>query len=97
MAIFSNWCLGVSHLASAFEGRQARWPPWPGTRTATALGPPLGKAAISLFGPVPTVLADAVSHLLSAAGIRALGGGEPRRARTDYLRLRAGDLLDGWR
>ncbi len=41
------------------------------------LGPPLGGAAIGLFGPVTTVLADAVSYLLSAAGISAIGGTEP--------------------
>ena len=67
------------------------------TWTATALGPPLGGAAIGLFGPVTTVVADAVSYLLSAAGIRAIGGREPRRARTDAPRLRPGGLLDGWR
>ncbi|HEY0542206.1 MAG TPA: MFS transporter [Actinoallomurus sp.] len=111
------------------------------TWTATALGPPLGGAAIGVFGPVTTVVADAVSYLLSAAGIRAIGGREPdpgrsdapatrlRRAartavgttprtgpsrgwrprlragglrephpaRTDAPRLRAGDLLEGWR
>lgn len=69
------------------------------TWTATALGPPLGGAAIGLFGPVTTVAADAVSYLLSAAGIRAIGRGEPqpRPARADSPRLRVGDLLDGWR
>ncbi|KOG41041.1 MFS transporter [Streptomyces decoyicus] len=66
--------------------------------TATVLGPPLGGAAIGLFGPVVTVVADAVSYLLSAMGIRAIGGREPRSARTDTRpRPRAGDLLDGWR
>ncbi|MCL7493951.1 MFS transporter [Streptomyces sp. MCA2] len=66
--------------------------------TATVLGPPLGGAAIGLFGPVVTVVADAVSYLLSAVGIRAIGGREPHPARTDTRpRLRAGDLLDGWR
>ncbi|MFE0382166.1 MFS transporter [Streptomyces inhibens] len=66
--------------------------------TSTMLGPPLGGAAIGLFGPVMTVLADAVSYLLSAIGIRAIGGREPRPVRTDAPpRLRAGDLLDGWR
>ncbi|BCJ40258.1 MFS transporter [Actinoplanes ianthinogenes] len=50
--------------------------------TATVLGPPLGNAAIGLFGPVTTVLADAVSYLLSAASLRAIGGDEPRRAGT---------------
>ncbi len=65
--------------------------------TATALGPPLGGAAIGLFGPVATVVADAVSYLLSAAGIRAIGGKEPQPERADAQRLRAGDLLEGWR
>ncbi|GAB3000383.1 MFS transporter [Streptomyces pseudoechinosporeus] len=65
--------------------------------TATALGPPLGGAAIGLFGPVTTLVADAVSYLLSALGIRAIGGKEPRPVRTDAPRLRAGDLLEGWR
>jgi MFS family permease len=65
--------------------------------SATALGPPLGGAAIGLLGPATTVVADAVSYLLSAAGIRAIGGREPRPARADASRLRAGDLLDGWR
>ncbi|MCQ4043691.1 MFS transporter [Streptantibioticus rubrisoli] len=65
--------------------------------TAIVLGPPLGGAAIGLFGPVTTVLADAVSYLLSALGIRAIGGQEPRPARADAPRLRAADLLDGWR
>jgi MFS transporter len=36
------------------------------TWTATALGPPLGGVAIGLFGPVATVIADALSYLLSA-------------------------------
>jgi MFS family permease len=63
--------------------------------TATALGPPLGGVAIGLFGPVTTVVADAVSYLLSALGLRAIGGGEPRPVRTGAPR--AGDLLEGWR
>ncbi|MFG2209452.1 MFS transporter [Streptomyces sp. NPDC048638] len=67
------------------------------TWTSTVVGPPLGGAAIALFGPVTTVVADAVSYLLSALGIRAIGGSEPHPARTRAPRLRAGDLLDGWR
>jgi Major Facilitator Superfamily len=67
------------------------------TWTATALGPPLGGAAFGLFGPVTTVLADAVSYLLSAAGLRAIGGREPRPERTGTTRLRARDLPEGWR
>ncbi|MEU4066031.1 MFS transporter [Streptomyces wedmorensis] len=46
------------------------------TWTATVLGPPLGGVLFALLGPVATVLADAVSHLLSAAGIRAIGVAE---------------------
>ncbi|MFF9172558.1 MFS transporter [Streptomyces sp. NPDC014793] len=65
--------------------------------TALVLGPPLGGAAIGLFGPVVTVVANAVSFLLSALGIRAVGAGEPRPQRGKTERLRAGDLLDGWR
>ena len=67
------------------------------TWTATMLGPPLGGAAIGLLGPVTTVVANAVSFLLSALGIRAIGGGEPRPVRTSAPRWRAGDLLEGWR
>jgi MFS family permease len=65
--------------------------------TATVVGPPLGNAAIGLLGPVTTVAADAVSYLLSAAGIGATGGREPYPARADVPRPRAVDLLDGWR
>ncbi|WP_285564042.1 MFS transporter [Streptomyces sp. RTGN2] len=69
------------------------------TWTATVLGPPAGTAAIGFFGPVMTVVANAVSYLLSAAGIRAIGGNEPQPARTGAHRgwLRPGDLLEGWR
>ncbi|MET8752428.1 MFS transporter [Streptomyces sp. NPDC004667] len=66
--------------------------------TTTIVGPPLGGAAIGLLGPVATVVADAVSYLLSALGIRAMGGHEPRPVlREEAGRMRAGDLLDGWR
>jgi len=66
------------------------------TWSATALGPPLGGLAIGLLGPVTTVLADAASYLLSAAGIAAIGGREPHPARAGAPRLRARDLPDGW-
>ncbi|EST37604.1 hypothetical protein N566_12115 [Streptomycetaceae bacterium MP113-05] len=66
------------------------------TWTATALGPPLGGAAIGLFGPVATVTADAVSHLLSALGLRAIRDGEPRPVRA-AAPARPADLLDGWK
>jgi MFS family permease len=67
------------------------------TWTATAIGPPLGGLAIGLFGPVTTVVIDAVSYLFSAAAIGTIGGSEPHPMRTDAQRLRAGDLLEGWR
>ncbi|WP_262402123.1 MFS transporter [Actinomadura sp. CNU-125] len=67
------------------------------TWTATALGPPLGTAAIGLFGPVTTMVANAVGHLLSAGWLRAIDAREPRPVRPDGRRARAGDLLDGWR
>lgn len=50
------------------------------TWSATAVGPPLGGAAIGLLGPVVTLTADAVSHLLSALGIAAIEGREERAA-----------------
>ncbi|MFE7975831.1 MFS transporter [Streptomyces shenzhenensis] len=65
--------------------------------SATMVGPPLGGAAIGLFGPMTTVVADGVSYLLSALGIRAIGGKEPSPVRTGAPRLRAADLLEGWR
>ncbi|MFD8807142.1 MFS transporter [Streptomyces sp. NPDC059597] len=67
--------------------------------TTTIVGPPLGGAAIGLLGPVATVVADAVSYLLSALGLRAIGGGEARPApgRQVSARLRPGDLAAGWR
>src|SRR5207245_10575110 len=73
------------------------------TWTSIVVGPPLGGAAVGLLGPVTTVLADAVSYLLSAMGIVAIGGREPRPARAGAgpqagaPRLRAVDWLDGWR
>jgi MFS family permease len=66
--------------------------------TTTIIGPPVGGALIGLLGPVATVVADAVSYLLSALGIRATGGPEePKSERGATAGLRAGDLLDGWR
>src|SRR4051812_31015086 len=51
--------------------------------TATALGPPLGGVMIGLLGPVTTVVANALSYLLSALGIRAIGGTENRHERPE--------------
>lgn len=65
--------------------------------SSIAIGPPLGGAAIGLFGPVITVVTDALSYLLSAVGIAAIGGREERPRRTGANRVSIGDLLDGWR
>ncbi|KOV82116.1 MFS transporter [Nocardia sp. NRRL S-836] len=62
-----------------------------------AVGPPLGGAAIGVFGPVATVVADAFSHLLSALGLTAIRGREEGPAKSGKGRVTAGELLDGWR
>ena len=67
------------------------------TWSSIAVGPPLGGAAVGLFGPVATILADALSYLLSALGIAAIRGREEHPRRTAQHRVRAGELLDGWR
>ncbi|MET7946852.1 MFS transporter [Micromonospora sp. NPDC005324] len=67
------------------------------TWSAIALGPPLGGAAVGLFGPVVTIVADALSYLLSALGLTAIRGHEDLPRRTGAGRIRAGELLDGWR
>jgi MFS family permease len=71
--------------------------------SSSVLGPPLGGAAIGLFGPTVTVLADAVSFLLSALGITAIGGHERACERIDNhragggVRSRLSDIAIGWR
>ncbi|HEY8987218.1 MAG TPA: MFS transporter, partial [Streptomyces sp.] len=65
--------------------------------SSIAIGPPLGGAAIGLFGPVTTVVADALSYLLSALGITAIGGQEEPPRTTGKNPETAGALLDGWR
>lgn len=69
------------------------------TWSSIAVGPPLGGAAIGLFGPVVTVVADALSYLLSALGITAIGGRgkEERQHLRAKPRLRRDELLEGWR
>jgi MFS family permease len=64
------------------------------TWSSIAVGPPLGGAAIGLFGPVVTVVADAVSYLLSALSLTAIRGADVVTKRN---RLRFGELLEGWR
>ncbi|WP_380282338.1 MFS transporter [Kitasatospora purpeofusca] len=65
--------------------------------SAIAIGPPLGGAAIGLFGPVTTVVADACSYLLSALGISAIRGREEAPRPAGGNRVRAGAVLEGWR
>jgi MFS family permease len=65
--------------------------------SSIAVGPPLGGAAIGLFGPVTTVVADALSYLLSALGITAIRDREAAPPRARQNPVRAGALLDGWR
>ncbi|MFI6515310.1 MFS transporter [Spirillospora sp. NPDC050679] len=64
---------------------------------AIAAGPPLGGALIGLLGPVVTVTADAFSYLLSALGILRIRGGDTAAPRGTAAKLRAADLLNGWR
>ncbi|WP_084010559.1 MFS transporter [Pseudofrankia sp. DC12] len=65
--------------------------------SSVAVGPPLGGAAIGLFGPVTTVVADALSYLFSALGLTAIRCREEHPQKADKSQVRAGDLLDGWR
>jgi MFS family permease len=65
------------------------------TWTSVLIGPPLGGAAISLFGPVVTTIADAASYLASAATLAAVGGREAPPTRSEGFR--ASDLIEGWR
>jgi MFS family permease len=64
---------------------------------ATAAGPPLGGALVGLLGPVITVLADAVSYLLSALAVLRIRGSDVAAPRDPATRLRGADLLAGWR
>jgi hypothetical protein len=66
------------------------------TWTATMAGPPIGGALIGAFGPVVTVIADAVSYLLSALGIAAMPGREPAPAIVLSGRRRRGEMVEGW-
>ncbi|MFC8495022.1 MFS transporter [Streptomyces sp. NPDC057235] len=92
---FLKWLVRPDDLVTA-QGRleSTNW-------TATVLGPPLGGGLIALLGPVATVVADAVSYVLSAAGLRSIGAEEPppprKRPAGRWSRPDAGDLLTGWR
>jgi MFS family permease len=62
-----------------------------------SLGPPLGGALIGAFGPVTTVVADAVSYVLSALGLTAIGDHEPQAEVIPRHGSRRAELLEGWR
>lgn len=64
--------------------------------SSIAVGPPLGGAAVGLFGPVTSIVADALSYLLSALGIAAIRDREDPPVRA-ARRTGLGELLDGWR
>ncbi|MEU4314985.1 MFS transporter [Nocardia sp. NPDC024068] len=65
--------------------------------SSIAIGPPLGGAAIGVFGPIITVAADALSYLLSALGVIAIRDREQPPPRSGPHRARVGDPTDGWR
>lgn len=66
------------------------------TWSSIAIGPPLGGAAIGLFGYTTTVVADAVSYLLSALSITAIGGHEPAPSGDVAKKVTWRDLTDSW-
>ena len=62
--------------------------------SSIAVGPPPGGAAIGLFGPVTTVVADASSYLLSALGITAMRGRDGTSVRQlGQVVQRVGEML----
>nr|WP_241755281.1 MFS transporter [Actinomadura sp. RB99] len=67
------------------------------TWISIAIGPPLGGAAIGLFGYTITVLADGLSYLLSALGVTAIGGQESAPSRDASKKVTLRDLPDSWR
>lgn len=67
------------------------------TWSSFVVGPPLGGAAIGFFGATASVAADAVSYLLSALGIRMIGGREPEPPRPEAPRATLKDLPGSWR
>jgi MFS family permease len=79
---------GLLVAASRFESTM-----W----SATVIGPPLGGAAIGLLGPVTTIVADAVSYLLSALGITAIREPEQLPSPRKTQQRRWSDIVEGWR
>ncbi|WP_409483085.1 MFS transporter [Arsenicicoccus dermatophilus] len=64
---------------------------------ATVLGAPLGGLLIGWLGATATLAVDAVSYLVSAAGVGAIGSSEPEPPARDAGRGRATEILAGWR
>ena len=62
----------VARFAERLRGTHGLGPAGVVEGDSGQLGPPLGGAAVGLLGPVTTVIADAVSYLLSAAGVAAI-------------------------
>ncbi len=67
------------------------------TWSSLVVGPPLGGAAIGFFGATASLVADAISYLLSALGIRMIGGREPQPPQPEGPRASFRDLPDSWR
>ncbi|MFD5097523.1 MFS transporter [Streptomyces albidochromogenes] len=67
------------------------------TWTATAVGPTVGGAAISLLGPAVAMLANAAGFLLSALGIGAIRRQETGTRRVTAGQVRVCDLVAGWK
>lgn len=63
----------------------------------TAIGPPAGGALIGLFGPVVTVVLNAVSFLGSAFAIKRIARPEPAPPERRAGASRRGEILEGWR
>lgn len=67
------------------------------TWSSLVVGPPLGGAAIGLFGSVVTIAADAVSYLLSALGIGMIRAPEPAPPARAESGPRLHELPGAWR
>ncbi|RDI19427.1 MFS-type transporter involved in bile tolerance (Atg22 family) [Rhodococcus sp. AG1013] len=67
------------------------------TWTATAVGPTVGGGAISVLGPVVTVIANATGFLLSALSIGMIREREPEPIREKASAFRTTDVVEGWR
>lgn len=67
------------------------------TWTATAVGPALGGGAISVLGPVVTVIANAAGFLLSAASIGMIRDPERVASREKAATFRLADVTEGWK